>query len=84
MLLKVAGETKLVTTEFTRELLVLQVNNSDVPSSIGLFRGGLVTVQTEPPVAGEFSYRVVDVFWVHSGQLQARTEHRCTAGLNLL
>ena len=69
MLLEVAGETELVTTEFTRELLVLQVNNSDVPSSIRFFRGGLVTVQTEPPVAGDMIYSSIDVSRVHSGQL---------------
>ena len=42
-----------VTTEFTRELLFLQVNHSDVLSGI-IFSGvGFLTVETEPLVAGE-------------------------------
>ena len=62
-----------MTTEFTRELLFLEVNDSHVVS--GMSSGGrdLVTAETEPLVAGESLYSTVDVSGVHSDQLQTRT-----------
>ena len=43
----------LVTTKFTRKLLFLQVNHSDVLSGIRFSSDDFLTAETEPLVAGE-------------------------------
>ena len=68
-MLAIADVTGLQTTEFTRELLFLQVNHSDMLSGISLHRRDLVTAETEPLVGGEALYGVVDVSRVCSDQL---------------
>ena len=67
VVIKLCG--RFVTTEFTRELLFLQVNHSDVLSGIRLSRRHFLTAETEPLVAGELPQSTVDVFRVYIDQL---------------
>ena len=53
MFLVITDVKGLVTTEFTRELLFLQVNHSDVLSGIRFSSDDFLTAETEPLVAGE-------------------------------
>ena len=72
MLFLITAGSGLMTAEFTRELLFLQVNHSHMPTGMRFFGRDLVTVETEPLVAGELLYSAVDVSRVYIGQLQAR------------
>ena len=74
MYLKIKLRRRPVTTEFTRELLFLEVNHSHVASRMSSGGRDFVTAETEPLVAGESLYGTVDVPRVYSDQLQARTE----------
>ena len=69
MSLVIVGDSGLVTTEFTRKILFLQVNHSDVLSGIRLSRRHFLTAETEPLVAGELPQSTVDVFRVYIDQL---------------
>ena len=72
VLLLISDGSELMTTKFTRELLFLQVNHSDVLSGIRFSSVDFLTAETEPLVAGELLYSAVDVSRVYIGQLQAR------------
>ena len=53
VLFLITAGSGLMTAEFTRELLFLQVNHSHMPTGMRFFGRDLVTVETEPLVAGE-------------------------------
>ena len=53
MFLVITDITGLQTTEFTRELLFLQVNHSDVLSGIRFSSDDFLTAETEPLVTVE-------------------------------
>ena len=67
-------DSELFATEFTPVLLFLQVNYSHVLSSSRFSSADFLTAETDPLVAGELLYGAVEVFRVHSDQLQATTQ----------